>query len=543
MTPPAPVGARLEAAPTPPPLWQVSANFARLAVLLLASVAVHAVLVANTRMTARDSIGFAQLALLYESPELANTGEPFASRLDVMLRAKPPHPPGYPVAVLVASKVVRAVGIADSKSMPERMLLSAQLASCLAGVLLVFPSYALGRRLFGPFGGFGGALLIQLLPVVARVTSDGLTEAWYLLFTLSGVFWATRGVELGRRFDFALAGVAAGLAYLVRPEGLVLVPAVLAALGTRWLVRQRGFGATALDGAACLVGFALVAGPYMAAIGGVTLKPGGQVIAGQQALAPAPVPAVGPTLLAANYAPTDGLAKRLSGAFLKEAAKAGHFGVFGFGLVGLVLAVRPAAGRPQLLPSLWLAAGFAALLAVQCSRAAYTSERHTLGFVAMLAVYAPFAAREVPRLFSTLPGFGVFARPVWAYLNLAAMVISCLPVTFKPLHEGRLGHKVIGEYLREIGLDKNDVLIDPYTFAEYYSGRSLYGSPPDPPNPRYRYAIIEEGEPPHNTPTRLQAALNVRDDGKNPPEVLKRWDDPNEARAGRQIILYRQRVR
>ena len=89
-----------------------------------------------------------------------------------------PHPPGYPLAVLGVSEAVRPLYAAP---LPEQMLLSAQLASALAGVLLVLPTYALGRMLFGKFAGFAAALLFQVLPVPARITSDGLSEGVYLL--------------------------------------------------------------------------------------------------------------------------------------------------------------------------------------------------------------------------------------------------------------------------------------------------------------------------------------------------------------------------
>ena len=67
------------------------------------------------------------------------------------------------------------------------MLLATQVASSVAGVLLVIPMYLLGRMLFGRFAGFAGAALFQLLPVPAHVTADGLTEALYLLCAVSAV--------------------------------------------------------------------------------------------------------------------------------------------------------------------------------------------------------------------------------------------------------------------------------------------------------------------------------------------------------------------
>ena len=42
----------------------------------------------------------------------------------------------------------------------------------IAGILLVFPSYLIGRMLFGRSVGFAAAPLFQVLPVPAHVTTS-----------------------------------------------------------------------------------------------------------------------------------------------------------------------------------------------------------------------------------------------------------------------------------------------------------------------------------------------------------------------------------
>ena len=193
-----------------------------LAGLALISVAVHAWLFAHTFTTARDSIGFAQLALQYEEPARAVVAFPCETVLDVVRHGEPPHPPGYPVIVLAVSKVVRAVAPpADDGELAATMLRSTQLASMLGALVLVVPSYSLGRRLFGPTQGFAAAALFQVLPVSARVTSDGLTEAWYLVFVAFGLRAGVIAVQANGVRGFFTAGLFGGLAYLVRPEGLL----------------------------------------------------------------------------------------------------------------------------------------------------------------------------------------------------------------------------------------------------------------------------------------------------------------------------------
>src|SRR5207249_2546738 len=98
--------------------------------------------------------------------------------------------------------------------LPESTLLAAQLVSAIAGVLLVVPTYLLGRMLFGRNVGFAAALLFQVLPVPARITSDGLAEGLYLLGSATalviGVRPAVVGIleETGKGLHYGTAGLA-----------------------------------------------------------------------------------------------------------------------------------------------------------------------------------------------------------------------------------------------------------------------------------------------------------------------------------------------
>ena len=527
-----------EAAPTR--RGRLRADGAALAGLALVSVAVHAWLYTHTFTTARDSIGFAQLALQYEEPARAVVRFPCVTALDVVRQGEPPHPPGYPLIVLAVSKVVRAATPpADDGELAAAMLRSTQLASMLGALVLVVPSYSLGRRLFGPAQGFAAAALFQVLPVSARVTSDGLTEAWYLVFVAFGLRSGVIAVQAHGVRGFFAAGLFGGLAYLVRPEGLLVsltmgLFAVLSALDRRVGARR-----AVLRGLAVTLGTALVAGPYMKTIGGVTLKNAAAAMAGSVVTLPAPP---GPALFAMSYSPErdGGKLAWVAKAIALEGTKTFHYAPLGFALIALPLAARrlrddPAVGVLLLMAGLNL--GVVALLAAKVS---YLSERHTLpiAFVGcFLAAHAMFGARGLWR-----PIFGgpLTSRPVvWVFY--AAIVGSCLPAAAKPLHEDRFGHRVVGEYLKEHAAP-GDVILDPYDWAQFYSGRSVRGVPPDPQPPRYRWAVLEEGEREHTSATkpRLTPALNVVNDRTNPPAVVLEWADPADTGKARRIVLYRQ---
>src|SRR5205085_1051544 len=105
-----------------------------LLVLLLVAAAVRGWLIMHTAVPARDSIGLMRFAW-----ELGHNPDWMA-----VMRGKV-HPPLYPLSILAMSIPVSHL---HGGSASEIMQLSAQLASSLAGVLLVVPMFYLGKQLF-----------------------------------------------------------------------------------------------------------------------------------------------------------------------------------------------------------------------------------------------------------------------------------------------------------------------------------------------------------------------------------------------------------
>ena len=124
---------------------------------LVMAGAIRLWLVGHTAVAARDSIGYIRYAL-----ELEN--KPWAE----VIRSNEQHP-AYPTALLLMSWPVRH-WMHDIN--PHSMQLSAQLATALAAILLVFPLYFLGCELYSPRVAFWGAALFQCLPATARATAD-----------------------------------------------------------------------------------------------------------------------------------------------------------------------------------------------------------------------------------------------------------------------------------------------------------------------------------------------------------------------------------
>ena len=179
------------------------------------------------------------------------------------------HPPLYPLLSGMMYLVTRNLEAASNS------------LYLIFGPLLVLPVYGIGRRLYGPRPGLLAGLLVALWPPFnAAVPWWGtMTEPPYYFFVASGLWAAVVAAGLGgksgaeapttnasaggatgnRFWAWALAGVAFGLAYLTRPEGLWYAPAVGGALlVVAWLrhMHWRGWAAgAALFALGFLAGF------------------------------------------------------------------------------------------------------------------------------------------------------------------------------------------------------------------------------------------------------------------------------------------------
>jgi dolichyl-phosphate-mannose-protein mannosyltransferase len=129
------------------------------------------------------------------------------------LRLAPTYPPGYPLLMTPAYVV------------HER---AAYLIVPICGAIVVWVTFALGRRLGNPVVGTAAALLVSVSPtflyqLVQPMSDVPATAAWLLALLL-----AARGTTVGA----VLSGLLAGLAILIRPNLMPLAVLVWAACAT-----------------------------------------------------------------------------------------------------------------------------------------------------------------------------------------------------------------------------------------------------------------------------------------------------------------------
>ncbi len=526
------VGGRLEQVERPRALF--GPDYVRLIALVLVAGAVHGWLIAHTALTARDSLGFARLALCFETPSAAPPHENGRAKntLDHIRAAE--HPPGFPLAVWAVDAVHKHV---SDKPTPQRAVRSTQIANALAATLLVVPAYLIGRMLFGRNIGFAAALLFQVLPVPARITSDGLTEGVYLLTTVGAIVLGVRAVRRPRISGFLLCGLATGASYLVRPEGLMVAagPGAVAlwlGLSRRWTRDETLGRLTAL-----CIGVALVSVPYMAVIGKLTNKTSGQQML--EGGAPRPIFHSGPTTQRAvigtvlfaewwNEERDAGKSRSMWAvqAVLKEMNKTANYVVWPLAVFAMIALRRRFATEPGLWVLVVLMVCNVAVLLHLAARVGYVSERHTMLLTVLACQFAaaglPLSAAAIGQLLPRVERLGV---RVTAAGLLVAIVASSLPFALKPMHTHREAHRRAGEWLAPRITD-TDAMLDPYCWAEWYAGRTLYRVSWNPPVSRNTYIVLENENLKGSPHSRLPELPNAKALSKSPTSrIVYHWPE------------------
>ncbi|HEV3118388.1 MAG TPA: glycosyltransferase family 39 protein [Gemmataceae bacterium] len=526
-----------------------------LLVLIAFAAGIRVWLICHTEVAARDSIGFVRYAVQLEK-------QPWLE----VVRHSEQHP-GYPFLVLAVSQPVRH--FMDGTS-PKSMQVSAQVASALAGVLLVIPMFYLGRALFDRRVAFWATLMFQCLPVAAHVLSDGLSEATFLLFMTTGLLCAVHALRTFSLVWFACCGLCGGLAYLTRPEGVLLPLAVLLVLPLAKLMLQRreGWKRAALGGASLAVTAIVVGSPFAFAIGGFTSKPTPKKILnvdadssedkapdsygrtaqqwdGVQGPEYAQATAAG---LLAVYAPSE-LNSLLWWPFKAigiELLKGYEYVLWAPLLLGVWLFRKQFRSSPGMWLMLVLCALDIALLWRLGKVVGYISDRHVLLLV-LCGLY--LAAAGCIRASEALAGFASSAWTSWrggaaftlrqqswiALGLLMGMTMFDLPGALKTLHANRAGHRQAGQWLAQHS-QPADFLLDPYCWAHYYSGRLfLEGTKPtaSPGQAINGYIVIEHSKSDH---IRLEA-VPLAEEFSTFGKAVFHWPE-NVSEANAKILVY-----
>jgi hypothetical protein len=141
---------------------------------------------------------------------------------------------------------------------------------------LVIPIYLLALELFGARAAWLACVLVVINPIIGYIVVNVLSESTFLLFWCFGLWGAVRFLREGQLPWLAPAIGFGALAYLTRPEGILLPAALTGALLIQPLLQARNLNWSRWRSvvACSLGGIVLLAGPYMTLKGSVATKPG-----------------------------------------------------------------------------------------------------------------------------------------------------------------------------------------------------------------------------------------------------------------------------
>jgi hypothetical protein len=503
-------------------------DLVRLGLVVILALAIRTWIIAHTEVTARDSIGFMRFALnLQEKP----WGEVIRSYEQA---------PGYPMLMLAVMQPVRYFAGGPN---PDTLVLSAQLTSLFASILTIFPLYLLGKSLFGRDAGAIAAALWQCLPVCVQVTSDGLSEATFLLFVSCTLYFAVLALRQGSFVRYLLCGVGTGLAYWTRPEGAELFLAIAGGVVVIGFL-AKNLRATSIRVTALAAGFVPFLVLYIAITGHLTNKPTGRDLLNGSGDETTPAnldagrtgsPLVFAAFWSVNDPPSESRPLWALHNVGREIRKGLHYLGAGLALVALWWFRKQLRGDPRL----WLLLGLALLHAAILWRVAvlkgYVSDRHTLLIAMIACIWIGRLIAEFGRKFYAWPRLKWCGEYGPTVALTAAVLAWGLPSSLKAMHANRAGHHAAGCWLAH-DMSPQDEVIDPYCWAHFYSG-SVFREGKDntvPMELRTRYVVLEQSANQHSRLPLVPLARSLAEQG----ERVYSWPE-QEAPDMASVVVYR----
>jgi 4-amino-4-deoxy-L-arabinose transferase-like glycosyltransferase len=395
--------------------------------------------------------------------------------------------PVYPLGVAAAHRVLGGDG-------PEAWQFSAQLASAAAAVLLVLPLYLVSRELLGDAAAAPGCFLFYAVPLTGHVFADTLSESTFLVFWATGLWAALRFLRTGSAVWLPAVVIASGLAYLTRPEGLLLPAALVVSMvmSPSWVMRglKGRRGLVALGG--LVAGSALVVVPYVVMKGGLGTKPSvARLLGTAPRSAPHAVERQRPLDPDQTAARTYALAAKAVKSAVTDAVT---WPLIPLAVVGLWASVRR--GGEERAWKLVGVIGIASILALARLHATggYCSPRHAL---ILAVVLIPSSAAGLAWLIGmTTARAAVPARLRSVAVGVAAACLGAwdLPATLAPVNEGLGGYRDAGRWLaRRPGGDSK--VIDVTGWSQFYgrqTGYTFEDLVAAPADPSARWVVARE---------------------------------------------------
>lgn len=380
--------------------------------------------------------------------------------------------PAYPATIAAAHAFLGGESPVDWQR-------AAQVASVVAGALLVVPLYLVALEMFGASSAWLAVVLSFLVPITGHVMGDAMSESLFLLFLFSGVWTAIRFLKEGRFGWLPPTIGCAALAFWVRPDALVLPAALVATLGvvpflksTR-LLWPRWWAAVAflVIGPACLIA------PIVASKGGIATKPAVMRVLGlgpksAEKAVERKVPLDPNQTTAKTYV----LATRAMAMAVRDAVT---IPLLPLALVGFILSWPPGdRGRPWVFLTL-LMLGWAFALIRLHATGGYCTARHAMILAYPLIAAAAFGAERIITSIA-IPGRWLGQGDGRYKLGPIAWMagLACLYANYKadlaaPINDQFVGYRYAGGYIEE-NVPPGEKVVDLTGWSLYYGKRTGY---------------------------------------------------------------------
>jgi len=457
-----------------------------LLILLTVALCIGVYLISTTVLISKDGVTFIEYA-----KKLAS--DPIKAMVSEYQH------PGYPFLILTAHRMAK---IASGSSSIWSWIYSAQFIALTFRLLTIAVLYFAGKKIVGPRLSFLAILILILLPKPAGYGSDALSDWPYLFFLASGFLLLITGAIYKKWWQFGLAGLAAGLGYLIRPECAQLVVfgslwAALQLLGAKRIITR---GKAAFMLALLLVGFLVPAGPYMKLRGAIFPKKN-----------------VGQFNVSINYKDNfDNIETRSNSlciagftpintakAFRELISETGDTLMWFFVPALLVGAYKYFRQRDWYEPQKFFTAVLIALnvplmIWLYC-KYGYMSGRHILSLVVLTIFFAPIGLQVFGNWLSNIFSKGRFKWSqdphLWFFILLIGGSALCVPKLLTPLHADKRSYREAARWLAK-HTDEKDIIAVPDIRISFYAQRKGldYKSEQIPEQARYAVRISKEND-------------------------------------------------
>lgn len=463
-------------------------DFIHIAILVTIALAIGVYLIATTVLIAKDGVFYIERAQNF-----------LIDPINIIQQ----HPPGYPFLILMAHKFT---GLFSNSSSAQSWIYSAQSITLLCRLLALMPLYFIGRILVGSRKSFWAVLILVILPHSAKLGCEVVREWPYILFLSAGFLCLLAGANQPKWRVLGLAGLSAGMGYLIREESAQVV-----IYGLTWfalcMFMPRLCGLPRwkiiIAAASLLIGFAIPTILYMKFTGQI-IPPKVKYIVSSSPFNTLPdktdIQEV--NAVRANYNVAEIVSPNVLNA-LSEVFRTTGENLMWFFMpvlaIGLYCRFRGNAKREErFLITAFVLINVTMMVLRYCYVQLHTSTRWSLPLITFTIFYVPVGLQVIGNwLESKLPmnkqktDFSQDKEGTWFLVLLLIGISICIPKLFRPLRTEDQSYREAAKWLKENTVPTAIVAVPDKRIAFYAERKGLEYSEQPPEQVNYIVRIVK----------------------------------------------------